>query len=330
MAILANQKILTLDYWKPANKIQPGDYVFDRRGRPVKVSLVQEYRSENCYEVILNDYLRIGGDAHLGFLLENAKYRDRMMTYKGKQPFRRPLTHKKVSELLDLPLTNKHKSSVFSIPTTNPLELPHQTLPVPPFLFGFWFFNRWSNGKMCTPSGMADKIFEKFREHGYKVTVKRKERYDRQVFVVHPTIESQFAPFIPNKIPENYLLASAEQRLDLLRGILHSKSKRYVPKEDLFRVSSISHREITQVQQLAESLGHRTTVSHCENTNYYLLTFKSRFQLVDNQISPPLKLHPSRRFIKKIKPLDPQLCVHIETEGEDNSILVGEGFISCR
>jgi hypothetical protein len=43
MAILATEKVLTLDYWKPAEKIQVGDYVFNQTGDLVKVTLVQKY-----------------------------------------------------------------------------------------------------------------------------------------------------------------------------------------------------------------------------------------------------------------------------------------------
>ena len=35
-------------------------------------------------------------------------------------------------------------------------------------------------------------------------------------------------------------------------------------------------------------------------------------------------------FIKEILEIQPQSCVHIETDGEDGTILVGEGFIACR
>lgn len=329
MAILANQKILTLDYWKPANKIQPGDYVFDQNGKPVKVKLVQEYRSENCYEVVLSDHLTIGGDLNLGFNLENKKYRDRIVEYKNLRRFRRPLKQTKVKDLLDLPLRNKINRLSYSIPTTKPLELPHQTLPVPPFLFGFWFFNRLSNGKMCTPPNMEEKIFAIFKDYGYKIHTGRRVSQTRRIFTVTPTIESQLAPFIPNKIPENYMLASAEQRFELLSGIMHSKSKRYLPKTDSFMFGTKILRDVLQVQQLAESLGHRTTLQHREKINDYRLGFKSKYKLVDNQVSPPLKVHQSRRFITNIVPIKPQSCVHIKTDGPTNSFLVGEGFIAC-
>ena len=55
MAILATQRVLTLDFWKLANDIVPGDYLFDRNGRPVKVTLVQKYMAQECYEVTMSD-----------------------------------------------------------------------------------------------------------------------------------------------------------------------------------------------------------------------------------------------------------------------------------
>jgi len=38
MAILATEKVLTLDWWKPASKLVIGDYVFDKDGKIVRSS----------------------------------------------------------------------------------------------------------------------------------------------------------------------------------------------------------------------------------------------------------------------------------------------------
>lgn len=329
MAILATEKVLTLDYWKPARKIEVGDYVFDKDGKLVKVKLVQEYRSESCYEVVFNDYLSVRGDTRLGFPVETPKCRVRQCTYKQKQKFRRPLRKKKVEELATAQLKDNRGRLLYSVPTTKSLELPHQDLPVPPFLFGFWFFNRRANGTMAAPRGFSEKIHQKFKDHGYKLTLGRRINTGEQEFSVFPTFESQLAPFVPNRIPNNYLLASAEQRLELLKGILHAKSRQYSKTKDSFRVTSFNYSAIQQIQALVESLGHRTTTQHDETLNNYTIFFKSRIKLVDNQVSPPLKVYNARRYIKKIEPLPPQACVHIETTGTDNTILVGEGFISC-
>ena len=329
MAILATEKVLTLDYWKPASKLQVGDYIFNKDGQVVQVKSIQEYRAETCYEVLFNDYLTAAGDDKLGFLVETPKYRQRACQYKGIQKFRRPLKFVSVDKLVDANLKTNTNKSIYSIPTTKPLSFPRQDLPVEPFVFGFWFFNQRANRSMAAPRGTFKFVEQKFKDAGYKLIVGRKINTGEREFVVSPSIESQLAPNIPTKIPANYLLASAEQRTELLRGILYAKSRQYSKTKDQFRFTAINYGIVLQVQCLLESLGHRITVKRDETYNYYTIFFKSRTKLVEEQVSPPLKVHQARRYITKITPIAPQMCVHIETTGQDNSFLVGEGFISC-
>jgi len=327
MAILSNEKVLTLDYWKRASHLQVGDYVFNKDGKLVKVKLVQEYRSEDCYEVMFDDYLTVSGDKHLAFALETPKYRKRIHEYKGIQRFRRPLARMYADDLLERGLKDARSRHLYSLPTTKPLEFPAQDLPVPPFLFGFWFFNRRANKAMAAPRGKATEIHQKFKDHGYKIVLGAKVPTGEQEFRVSPSIESQLAPHIPTKIPNNYLLASPTQRLELLQGIMHAKSRQYSPTRDIFRFAAFNYPTITMLQGLVESLGCRTNTKHDEYYNNYTLFFKTHHRLVENQVSPPVKVHHARRFITSITPIAAQLCVHIETEDADNTILVGEGFI---
>ena len=330
MAILANEKILTLDYWKLANQIQPNDYLFDRNGKIVRVKTVQIYQASSCYEIHFNDHTRVAGDGKLAFGIETPKYRKRIHEYKGKQKFRRPLAHKVVSDLALAPLKTKYNRLAYSVQTAKPLELPYQDLPVPPFVFGFWFFNQKTNKSFNAPRKLTKTVWQKLKDHGYQIIEKRKAPNDEPYFDIFPTIESQLAPNIPFKIPNNYLLASHEQRLELLQGIIYAKYRQYSKKTDTFRITSQNFGQIQQIQFLVESLGHRTTTEYDETKHYYTIFFRSRLKLFEDQVSPPVKVHYGRRFIKQIEPIKPQQCVHIETDGEDNSYLVGEGFIACR
>lgn len=329
MAILANEKVLTLDYWKYAHTLSEGDYVFNREGKLVRIKLIQKYRANECYQVVFNDHLTVSGDKNLRFPLENTKYRKRLNEYKGKRQFLRPLKDTKLEDLLTASLRNNNNRLAFSVPSAKPLELPTQTLPVPPFIFGFWFFNRRSTKKLAAPRGKWEEVERQFKEHGYKITVGKKINTGEREFSVYPSIESQLMPDIPWQIPNNYLLGSNEQRLELLRGILHAKHRQYSVKRDRFRFTSQHQRIFSQIQFLVESLGHKTTCIFDETKEYYTISFKSRLKLLDEQVSPPLKVHNDRRYIKQIEPMGEQLCVHIETEGADNSFLVGAGFISC-
>lgn len=330
MAILANEKILTLDYWKTASNIQPGDYVFDKDGKLVEVKLVQEVMASACYEIVFDDYLTITGDKNLSFALETPSYRVKTSAYKGKRRFSSKLIKKPAQELAVAPLKTRTNRLMYSVPTIKPLELPHQDLPVPPFLFGFWFFNQRANKTYTSPKGYSEKLHGKFKDHGYEITTGRSLPTGERVFTIYPTIESQLAPNIPSRLPANYLLASAEQRLELLKGILYAKGRQYNKTKDTFRISGLNLPIMRQVQSLVESLGHKTKLQYDDYKKAYTLFFKSRLQLMDHQVSPKLKVHNGRRFIKQVVPMAPQKCVHIETKGQDNSFLVGEGFIACR
>ena len=328
MAILANEKVLTLDYWKPASKLQVGDYVFDRKGQIVQVKLVQEYRAPSCYEVTFNYHLRMAGDNKLGFMVETPKYRKRTYEYKHVQPFRRPLKRFTAEGLDLLELKDDRNRHIFSVPTAKPLELPHQDLPVPPFIFGFWFFNQQAHGKLAAPPQVQDFVLEKFKDHGYRTQLGKLISKGANEFDTIPSVRSQLIPNVPTKIPENYLLASVEQRTELLSGILHAKSRQYNKKDDKFRITSNHYGTILQIQGLVESLEHRSTVIYDDTYRYYTISFKSRVKLTEEQNSPPIRVHQARRYITNVAQIPDQLCVHIETTAPDNTILVGEGFIA--
>ena len=279
---------------------------------------------------MLNDYLTISGDKHLEFLVENFKYRLRAMTYKGYHPFRRPLRPINVENLLELGHKREDNRLIYSIPTTKPIELPHQTLPVPPFVFGFWFVNRKPTGFFTTNPHTTEEVDRQLKDFGYKTKIRKTIKNGWRQFTISPTIESQLAPNIPTKIPANYLLADKEQRIELLRGILFSKPKPYSEYKDRFVFSTQHYGTALAVQGLVESLGGKTRLVFLEQRKTYQLIFKTKLKLVHNQKSKPIKIHQARRYIENITKIQPQSCVHIETDGPDNSYLVGEGFISCR
>lgn len=329
MAILATERVLTLDYWKPAAKVQVGDYVFDRKGKPVRVTLVQEYRAQTCYEVTFLDFLTISGDQHLAFAAENVKYRKRVSSYKGRFKFRRPLLHVTAQTLADGPLRDRRNALIYSVPTADPIQLPHQDLPVPPFVFGFWFFNRNAKKQMFAPKENYPAIASRFKDNGYIPEIVKDHRNGPTYFVTKPRIEHQLAPNIPTQIPNNYLMGSIEQRAELLSGIMNSHPLRYNPKKDKFMFSHRLKSFSLRVQHLAESLGSKTAMTFYGFRNTFRLTFRSHFKLVPHQEIKPVKVHHNRRTIIGVKQIPAQSCVHIETDGEDGTFLVGEGYIAC-
>lgn len=329
MAILATQRVLTFDYWKFAYDLVEGDVVFDHLGQPTTIKLIQQYRAPTCYEVQLSDGLTIAGDKHLKLPLENKKYRDRANLHQGKYKFRRPLSITSVSELASTPLKKSNDRLEYSIPTAGALQLPHKDLPVPPFVFGFWFFNHRKNQMMTPPAGTEEIIHEKFKDAGYIVIKKWNRPGNLTTFITKPTIRSHLLPNIPTSIPNNYLLASAEQRLELLRGIMYSKSYRYNQKLDRFRIASQNKLLMKQIQYLAESLGCKTKLDGPHPRNGYVLFIKTKLKLLICQTPKPIKVRQDWRMITDVYELPSQNCVHIETNSPHGTFLVGEGFIAC-
>lgn len=328
MAITAIQKVLTLDYWKRADKLKVGDYVFNQDGKIVKVKNIQHYFADKCYEVTFDDHLTIEGDDQLGFLIQTRQYRKQLDAYKNVRPFIKKLQYTKLKEVIGEPLKDKRSRTRFSIPTTKPIEFPHQALSIPPFIFGFWLYNKNPKHQLVTIPGYNDFIYDKFKSHGYKIIEGPKRKNGKRVFKTEPAIHLQLAPNIPTRIPTNYLFASVEERIELLTGIMHAKSGQYEKKNDRFRFSSRNLNVVVQIQSLVESLGAKTSIIFNPARNTYTLYFKLRIKIMDIQNSPPIKVYLGRRYIKYITPIQPQMCVHIETTGENNSVLVGEGFIS--
>ena len=329
MAILATERVLTLDYWKFAYDLVEGDVVFDRHGQPTTIKLIQKYRAQSCFEVQLIDGLTIAGDEHLVLPLENRKYRNRLLEYKGKLKFRRPLSLTPISELSSASLTKDRGRYEYSIPTAGPLQLPHKDLPVPPFIFGYWFFNHHKDGKITTTPITDECVQEKFKDAGYKLTKSWNLPNGRTSFICTPSVRTHLLPDIPTNIPNNYLLSSPEQRQELLSGIMYAKRGAYNQKLDRFRLTSKNKLLSKQVQYLAESLGCRTKLEYREDYREYTLIIKTKLKLLEFQTPKPIKVRQAARLITDVYEIQSQGCVHIETDSPDGSFLVGEGFIAC-
>lgn len=334
MAVLANEKILTLDYWKTASQLEVGDYIFNKNGKLVRIKALHKYVPEKCYEVTLSDHLTFCGDEHACALVEDQRYRLRAYLYKGVQNFRRPLKALRLGDLIDMPLIKQRPSgireSLYSIPTCKPLNLPHQDLPVPPFVFGFWFRADGKRGRHTTRTNLFSYIKEKFKEVGFNAIRPTEEIPGRIRFYMTPKVKFVFPPNIPAQIPNNYLLASIEQRIELLSGIVCAKYTQYEEKRNLFKITSASWQTIHRIQGLVESLGCKTSTIQDRFTGYYELIFKTWHKIHPDQKPITAKVNQDRRYIKKIKEIPAQMCVHIQTEEENGSFLVGEGFIICR
>ena len=329
MAIIATTSVLTGDDWKMAKDIKPGDWVFNRLGQPVKVKTAQMYRSEECYRVIFDDYLTISGDRHLAFPSEDQFYRILERKYKGTRRKTAQLKRRTVLDMMEQGLKYRETRMKFSVPTTEPVQLPEQPLSIPPFLYGFWFLARRRENSMDVPYEFAEQVYQKFKDAGYKIQIMRDVRNTYEKFRTIPSISSQLKVQQTRKVPIAYMNSSAEQRMELLKGLLCSKPCKKLSKWGFFDLKLRNKQLVTTFQYLSESLGARTYITHEAKLNRDVLTIRRTPAFLPEQAEPRPYFHHARRYVKSIESIPAQLCVHIETDDSDGSYLAGEGFITC-
>ena len=330
MAISATSSVLTANDWQYAKDIKPGDWVFNRLGQPVRVKTVQTYRSEDCYRVMFDDYLSVEGDRHLAFPVEDPQYRKRALNYKGVIKRKAQPNVLSVQDLEETGITFRGARAKYSVPTTEPIQLPHQPLGIPPFVYGLWFFGRKRYREIHVANEFSEMAYEKFKEAGYIVEKRGQFAGRYQRFRTVPVIWDQLRGLQTRNIPIQYLNGSAEQRLELIQGLLCAKPCRTAKEVGGFEICTKNKAYSTALQYLSESLGAKTKLSLNKLRKTYDLRISRITPFLEQMAPKRAAAHLARRYVKSIEQIPARLCVHIETDEENGTFLVGEGFISCQ
>jgi len=329
VAITATSCVLTANDWQYAKDIKPGDWVFNHLGQPVRVKTTQIYRSEECYRVEFDDYLAVEGDANVTLPIEDAQYRKRAMIYKGRMVRTAALKMFNVRDLDESGLTFRGNRKKYSVPTTEPIQLPHQPLGIPPFVYGFWFCSRLSKKILRVPYEFADETFQYFKDSGYQIEKLGDYQGKYEKFRTVPSIWDQLKGQQTRKIPVAYLNGSPEQRLDLIKGILATRLCKNTNRIGSFTIKTRKKNLHIAIQFLSESLGAKAEPKHDKITGTYDLRITRLKPFLEKMGKHRPVVHLARRYVNSIKPIPAQLCVHIETDEKNGTFLVGEGFIPC-
>ncbi|MBE3590000.1 MAG: terminase [Firmicutes bacterium] len=245
-ALAVDTPILTARGWVQMGDIRVGDEVYGPDGLPTRVIAVSEvFTGHDCYEVVFSDGQVITADAdHLWAVHD--RYRERVVIVDTK-------TMAGNFHIGNRPTHNERR---YSVRVPAPLRLPERELPIDPYLLGAWLGDGDTSAARMTSAD--PEVVEAFAA-----------RYD-----VRPIGKYQYAVngglrralrelgVLGNKhIPEAYLLASEEQRMELLRGLMDTDGC-------VIRGSGIPRCELTTTNerlaldalQLVRSLGWKATL----------------------------------------------------------------------
>ena len=286
MGIDARTPIPTVSGWKPARAITAGDEVFSFDGESTKVVSTQIYTPAECFKIWFEDGLTLVVDARTGIpVIPNMKIRTL-----GEWTRTRRRTGDYTIEPLGPRILMEKPNERHLLPNCHPLKMPKRKLPVDPFVFGQWYNDRGAK--------------------------RRRERVD----ITRELIERY--PMIPTDIPEEYLFASFEQRLALLRGILSQRKNCFDPTHGDFKFATRSLKVLRQVQNLVESLGLRTRIMY---GMWNTLKFRSQLRLIENQTPHKAMARHDCRAISLVEQIEPRECIYIKSE---DTLVVSEGFLT--
>lgn len=248
-ALALDTPIPTLCGWTTMEYIKVGDVLFDELGKPCRVLAISDVvTGRDVYEITFDDGSRIKADgSHEWFTLtylercRRIKHTDEWRAKRravrprrgtGKRPdvsdknSKHPTPTKEVTlgsisttaEILNTLLTKNKKAAVnHAVPASLALDTPAADLPIPPYTLGAWLGDGTSMSGQLT---CADpQIVNEIERDGFIVRKQKSNRYAYGILGLKVMLREN--NLLQNKhVPDVYLRASIEQRLDLLRGLM--------------------------------------------------------------------------------------------------------------
>lgn len=352
-----NGKALSLDTLIPTPKgfvtmadLQVGDYVYSSDGKPCRITAATEVMYERpCYELEFNTGDVIIADAEHQWVTDARRDRDRLKGRGGKHKGPKPSV-KTTEEIASTLMCRKDHNHRIKI--SPPVEGSVQEFELEPYMLGLWLGdgNSGNSGFTCND----DETIERIRSLGYsvknaatktslyawRITDGSKGKYANQNSFYK---KLQRLGVLGNKhIPEAYMTASEEQRLELLQGLMDTDG--FISKGqgqcEFVQKNKVLAR---QVYRLIASLGFRPRILEksvsCRGKPcgivYRILfhayrerpVFKLTRKLERMRERPALRGLQDYRQIVRCEPVPSVPVRCIEVDSDDHCYLAGEGHI---
>jgi len=270
-ALSENSKVLTPTGWKRMGDIKIGDSVISGTGKETTVLGVYPQGKKPCYEVVFDDGSKaVCSDDHLWKVQTKD---DRNKKRHGENGRYRVI---ELSEMIGHLRVKGDRRKNYSVDYVPKIEFREQELKIDPYLLGVILGDGGISGDGIVITLPDDEIRERISAilpDGY--LLRHKSRYDWRVtsdgernklkkcleeygLTGHKSIEKF--------IPKDYLYASYEHRLELLRGLLDTDG--CASDFGYIEYLSSSPRLATDVVELVHSLGGYASICKKKNTGY--------------------------------------------------------------
>jgi hypothetical protein len=243
-ALALDTPIPTPAGWTTMGAIQPGDVVFDERGRAVPVVGVSDIMTDHpCYEVVFDDGSVIVADEEHLWFTEQRRFSERgeKLITAGKPMSEWGSWHQGIRTTAQIRDTlrysnGKYQSANHSVPLAGPLGTENAPLPVSPYVLGVWLGDGDSDCARITVADADAELLEHVAACGESVGARsqsivhvRTPRYSiggvgakgqQAAASLNARLRKAGMFDRAKHIPAEYLRGSVDQRLALLQGLM--------------------------------------------------------------------------------------------------------------
>lgn len=217
-------KIPTKTGWTTIKDIKEGEEIFDKDGNLTKVIHKSDIHYNPCFKITFDNGESIVADHEHRWLVSfrnlDKTFRESILT-----------TEELAKWLIEKPRTSYN---IPKIKNPQPLNLPDVDLPIDPYVLGCWLGD---GSKSCgIITNINEKVWEEIQNRGYSIGDDLSDIHHAKMRTVYNIrgILNELGILHNKFIPDLYMRASYQQRLDLLRGLMdtdgyyHESRKRFV------------------------------------------------------------------------------------------------------
>lgn len=323
-ALSLDTEIATPDGFTTMKDIQVGDTVIGGNGKPCKVTKVYPIlENRPVYEMDISGQKVVADENHKWL---TSTFMARKSESEGIEDSKHQpsvVTTGEIKNTLKKYGQNNHGIS------TVVLKTPETDLPIDPYILGYWLGDGTSKSSDFTVhDDDRSNLWDSIIRAGY-VPTERKTKY-----TIGATKGLYFDlrenNLLRNKhIPQEYLRASFEDRLNLLRGLLDSDGS--IVESGHVEFSNKNESLIYGVFELASSLGIKVNRIKWVDSGQGRVTFTTSLPVF--QLKRKLdrvkeyRREDDWRYIKSVEPIDSVPVRCIEVDSDDHTFLITRSFI---
>ncbi len=299
--------------WVLMRDIKTGDEVFDGKGNVTRVKHVSDIHYNPCYKIRFDNNVEIIADHEHKWVISSLTN-----TFLSKDSY--SSIEMTTESIFDYYSKYKQKLAI----EINSINTNKKNLPIDPYVLGLWLAD--GNRTCGTITCVNNNIWNEIRRRGYNISEDHNKTQNRAqsrtIYGISPELRK--LNLISNKhIPDIYLRADYNQRLDLLRGYMDGDGY-YNNIRNRFVMQTTSIQQASDIQTLVCSLGYKSTIIPYkamgfgkENIQAYTVGFTMDHNpFLMRNIDIPLNI-PKRNhnYIKSIEKIDvvPTRCIAVES-----------------